>query len=171
MPFQTNNPRSSDVWTDDRIILLLKLDAENVLSRSGIADALAEQTGSKFSRNAVIGKLARLGAPPKRKLDKPIVFNPPKPKIQPFHILKPKEPPIAPQSPLGLDLCDLTDRTCRYPVHNENEPVAFCGHPVSHRSYCAAHFAICYYEPRKERPDQAHRIRVQNARRWRAELH
>jgi len=48
----------SDMWTDDRIELLKKY--EN-MSRSQIAERINGETGSSFSRNAIIGKLHRLG--------------------------------------------------------------------------------------------------------------
>lgn len=167
MPFQTHNPRLSDVWTEARVILLLKLDAENKLSRSQIANELASQTGSRFSRNAVIGKLGRLGAPPK---DRPKAMKR-HAKAQFIRLPAPDKPlpPLreAPQESMRLSLSDLTETTCHYPTGGITE---FCGHPVGRGSYCAAHYRLCYYEPREPRPDQAHRIRVANARRWRQNL-
>jgi hypothetical protein len=47
-------------WTDEAIAVAKKYNDEG-LSRTDIADKIAEETGLKFSRNAVIGKLARLG--------------------------------------------------------------------------------------------------------------
>lgn len=65
MPFQTHNPRASSPWTEERVALLLKLDGEDVLSRAEIAEELRVRTGSTFTRNAVICKLAALGVPTK----------------------------------------------------------------------------------------------------------
>lgn len=172
MVFQTYNPRSSDIWTDERIILLLKLDAENILSRAQIANELARETGSCFSRNAIIGKLARLGVPPK---DRPKAMQrhaQSRPKsIRPQPAPRPLPPSReAPQESMRLTLEQLTETTCHYPTNSETESFAFCGHPVNRGSYCAAHYQICYYAPRDPRPDQAHRIRVINARRYREAL-
>ncbi len=42
----------------------------------------------------------------------------------------------------GIDLMELKNTTCRYPVHDK--PYRFCGEPtVEGSSYCAAHAAIC----------------------------
>jgi hypothetical protein len=48
------------LWTDDVIAVAVKLNAAG-LSRSQIANEIFRETGMHFSRNAVIGKLARLG--------------------------------------------------------------------------------------------------------------
>lgn len=172
MPFQTHNPRLSDIWTEARVILLLKLDDENKLSRAQIANELAVQTGSRFSRNAIIGKLGRLGAPPKdrsKAMKRHAETRPkslrPTPAEKPLPLLR-----EAPQASMALPLASLTETTCHYPTNPEGQSFAFCGHPVARGSYCAAHYRICYYEPHQPRPDQAHRIRVANARRYREAL-
>lgn len=145
MPFQTYNPRLSDTWTVARIALLLKLDAENVLSRTQIAMRLHDETGSRFTRNAVIGKLARLGAPMKGKIparSRPMRSHPPRAERMRTYI--PRPPPQPAPASLGLSLISLDNETCKYPTNPENEPFAFCGHPTYARSFCAAHFGICY---------------------------
>lgn len=165
MVFQTHNPRLSDNWTEERIELLLRLDAENFLSRSQIADEMARMTGSKFSRNAIIGKLLRLGAPKKKK--KP-------PQVRPERIRsagirsqrQPVERPYIPRpapAPLpesrGVALLDLSTSDCRYATSPEDAPYAFCGHPVKHdSSYCPAHHFICHdFQPGSPRPTNARR--------------
>jgi hypothetical protein len=145
MPFQTHNPRLSDEWTVARIALLLKLDAENVLSRSQIAIQLHNETGSRFTRNAIIGKLARLGAPLKGKLparSKPLRSHPPR--VERMRTYIPRPPPEPAPDSLRTSLVDLTETTCRYPTNPENQTYEACGHPMYARSYCAAHFGICY---------------------------
>jgi hypothetical protein len=170
MPFQTYNPRQSDEWTIERIVLLLKLDAENILSRAQIANELHRQTGSRFSRNAIIGKLLRLGAP--RKEQKTI--NNPKRKFVPKTLHQIKSSPDGAPCPLPdslrLSLMDLGPISCRYITSMDGLPIEFCGHPISQRSYCAGHYQICYYEPRNQRPDVSHRNRVMNARRYKQSL-
>jgi len=171
--FQTYNPRLSDTWTEERIILLLKLDAENKLSRSQIANEMHRQTGSAFSRNAIIGKLARLGVPRKQRPEINMILvrvrnarpktisGPPKPLPQPAIIL---------QTSLMLSMDDLTPTTCRYPTSPSGLPIAFCGHEIARSSYCAAHYRICYNSPRDPRPDASIRMKIMNARRYREEL-
>lgn len=150
---------------------MLRLDAENKLSRSQIAVELHRLTGSKFSRNAIIGKLARLGVPPKAKAattfkqKRKFADRPAKP--PPLLKAAPLPAAVAYQDSLRLSLNDLTETTCHYPTEGITE---FCGHPVTCRSYCAAHYRICYYAPREVRPDQAHRTRVINARKFRASI-
>jgi hypothetical protein len=146
MPFQTHNPRLSDEWTVARIALLLKLDAENILSRAQIAMKLHDETGSRFTRNAIIGKLARLGAPAKGKQparSRPMRGHPPRVERPMRSYIPRPQPQPAPVS-LALSLVSLNDETCRYPTSPQNEPFAFCGHPIYARSYCAAHFGICH---------------------------
>lgn len=167
MPFQTHNPRLSDQWTDERVILLLKLDAENKLSRAQIAKEMARQMGCCFSRNAIIGKLGRLRAPPKDRVKSVKKYFAQARAKRPPPEPKPLPPEIIFRESLRLSLNDLTDLTCRYPTEGI---VEFCGHPVDQRSYCAAHYRICYYSPRTERPDASHRIRLINARKYRASL-
>jgi hypothetical protein len=167
MPFQTHNPRSLDVWTVERISILLRLDAEDTMSRSQIANQLFIETGSRFTRNAVIGKLARLGVPKK---ERPISarktairiaeriakrHTPPEKKQRPPAILNPS---------LRLSLTDLTSTTCKFITSGDDQPTEYCGHSISERSYCAAHYQICYYSPRTHRPDVSHRMRVDRAR-------
>lgn len=149
MVFQEHNPRLSDEWTSERIALLLRLDAENKLSRSQIAKRLAEETGSKFSRNAVIGKLMRLGVPKKDNRSE----EPPKKSAAVKKITQ--EPPVILEAPipigasLKLSLDQLKRTSCRYVTSADGLPFEFCGHTIFHRSFCAAHYRICYYTQSK----------------------
>lgn len=173
MVFQTHNPRKSDEWTIERVALLLKLDAEAVLSRSQIAQQLHIQTGSKFTRNAVIGKLLRLGAPMRgprpniRLVPRDVIVRirrqpaERKPFPKPVHILL---------ESLRVALIDLTETNCKFITSSEDHPVEYCGHPISQRSYCAAHHQICYYPAAKSQPDVSHRNRLMNARLFRQSL-
>ena len=170
MPFQTHNPRLSDVWTDERIILLLRLDAENKMSRSEIANELHRITGSAFTRNAVIGKLGRLGAP--RKERKTRIPNMIRLRIAQRERLKIRPDPAPPPKPLEpslmLSIYDLTETTCRYPSGAGGPPFEYCGHPIERGSYCAAHYRLCYCAPKD--PAVSHRARVMNARRYKETL-
>jgi len=142
------NPRLSDTWTDERILLLLKLDAENELSRAQIADEMHKQTGAVFSRNAIIGKLRRLGVPLRQVGVAPPTFVRPKrfPKpgwVAPSRSIKP--PVIVLRDSLMLSLDELTPTACRYPTSPQGLPIRFCGHEIDKGSYCAAHYKICYH--------------------------
>jgi GcrA cell cycle regulator len=155
------------VWTTERIALLLKLDAENVLSRAQIANELAARTGSCFTRNAVIGKLMRLGVPKKERPDRKPPYMP-RPRYLPGRSSAGPRPAPAPrpvseliQDSLRLSLFDLTETTCRYPTNDE--PWEFCGHPICAGSYCALHAQICY-NPRE--PHVPRLSRQQHIRAW-----
>ncbi len=164
MPFQTHNPRLSDQWTPERVAILLRLDGENQLSRAGIARELHTLTGSKFSRNAIIGKLGRLGTPPKCRPQKaPKTYRMTTFRVRGPSTSKPiiKPKPIAQES-FSLSMMDLTPTSCRYPT--TDSPIAFCGHPIFRRSYCEAHFELCYTYPGRPRPDLVALQRRKNQR-------
>lgn len=46
-------------WTEDRIAILVRMREDGV-KRGAIADAINKQTGSKFTRSAICGKIDRL---------------------------------------------------------------------------------------------------------------
>ena len=100
-----------------------------------------------YSRNAIIGRLHRLGltqplvrripriAAPK--VDKP---RPPKP-VKTFmaQAVVPRTTDVIPRS---VSLIDLRKNDCRYPYGDGD--FLFCGHPkMVGSSYCVAHFHLC----------------------------
>lgn len=117
-------------------------------SSSVIADTL------HMTRNAVIGKLHRLGYSdgdrerPKERQKKTYVkrnaltklFNAPDAQSYPVPPdRKPKLPDPSAPVPLNLTLMDLKPESCRWPAGDG--PYFFCGHPkIEHSSYCAYHF-------------------------------
>jgi GcrA cell cycle regulator len=143
-------------WSTDRVNLLQEL---NALGLS--ASVIAERLGFT-SRNAVIGKLHRMGlsmakakgpahhnhrqigprgrtgpvpnVPPSQREPAP---NPPSTPIEPL-----RAPPI--DSP-GVTLHEAGHGQCRYPI--SDEPFLFCGLRTSGvaRSFCAQHHRIAYY--------------------------
>lgn len=145
MVFQTYNPRLSDEWTSERVALLLALDAENKLrgpknklTRAQIAEKLSEETGSKFTRLAVICKLLRLSATKQKTppIQKPLaVFR------------KPFPDPVVDSLKISLD--ELRETNCRYITSGDGLPLEFCGHPIKDRSFCEDHYRICYFSKPK----------------------
>lgn len=156
------DPRN--VWTDDAIAILRRAHGEH-LSFSQITMEINDETGSTFSRNAVIGKACRIGlvAAAPRMRNRVMLSRPPRPPRR----IKRKEtrerlptgdlPPdtallqeIEAQPPpaefLGIAFLDLQPRHCRYPRGGSNgEPVLFCGQPKrDDSSYCAACHALCH---------------------------
>ena len=101
---------------------------------------------NQFSRNAVLGKLSRLGL---LRTVRQKVGKPPRPKRQPRRI-KPRETiftiPVEllpdPSPVLNIELPDLETWHCRYPIGEDR--ITFCGQPIGYRSYCLHHARVCY---------------------------
>ncbi len=162
-------------WTDDRVELLKKLWAEG-LSASQIAAQLA----GGVTRNAVIGKVHRLGLSGRTTTSRSSAPRPRRPR-QPSHpsrngamptaganALKPQaniKPAPAPEPepepirlvnlPSGGDrvsVLDLTEKTCRWPIGDPgSEEFCFCGHaPKAGAPYCDYHVRVAY-QPAQDR--------------------
>jgi GcrA cell cycle regulator len=143
-------------WTDERIEQLKSLWTEG-LSASHIAKVMGG-----ISRNAVIGKVHRLGlagravAPRGERIRLPSA-----PRHIRAHI---PEPPIVEEDPVVLDdgtfatVLTINDRMCRWPIGDpaENE-FHFCGHkPKLGSPYCEAHARKAYQPPQLRR--EKHRL-------------
>ena len=140
-------------WTKERVALLKKLWTDG-LSASQIADRL----GGFLTRNAVIGKLHRLGLSrhdqPKRaapiKRTRPLrttAFNPPvklpaaKQQSAPATELR-AEPP----SRTAVSFMELKCHHCRWPVDLDQ----YCGaDAVDGRPYCEYHAFAAYQRPQR----------------------
>lgn len=128
-------------WTDEKIERLRILWGEG---RS--AGYIANDLGG-VTRNAVIGKVHRLGIEPRAK---------PAPR-KPRRVRRPRqkltmmsEPPLKPvilkqdleQPSLGISVADLQEHHCRWIPFDDR---LHCGHPKSNGfSYCAFHSRIAY---------------------------
>ncbi|HEX3653578.1 MAG TPA: GcrA family cell cycle regulator [Rhizomicrobium sp.] len=140
------------MWTDDRVDQLKSLWTEG-LSASQIARAL----GEGITRNAVIGKVHRLGlagrATPSR-VDRPRLPSAPR-----LHIrAREPEPPAVEEEPIQLEdgsyvgVLTINDRMCRWPIGDPSaEEFHFCGRrPKSGSPYCEGH-ARKAYQPHQVR--------------------
>ena len=154
-------------WTDERVELLKKLWADG-LSASQIAGELGGVT-----RNAVIGKVHRLGLSGRAKSSSPQNVNRPKRVARPSVTAQPSRPSrnsqralaepqmvvrseageviAAPQNlvapePLRLDLTQLGETTCKWPIGDPaTEDFYFCGNSSRDSGpYCAYHARIAY---------------------------
>lgn len=157
-------------WTDERITELRRLNELGLsCSRMAVELSTAED---KLSRNAVIGKMHRLGMTGNRSKTPTVENRRPKPKHRP----KPREkfkpsvrlsPDLAdlnpvpviiddgpPENPVAL--LDLQNHHCRYP-YGEGAAILFCGKPTADFTagivYCAGHARMAYQrpQPRRER--------------------
>ena len=132
-------------WSESEIAMLRALRAEGK-SASEIAAALnasfGEEPGYARSRNAVIGKISRLGLP--------MLRNPARARLYAKAAPQPIEPrkraerrALAQAAPsLNLTLIDMPGSgACRFATTpHEDENHRFCGHPTLRgRPWCAAH--------------------------------
>lgn len=150
----------NSIWSDDLIARLEKL-----WSAGKSAGEIAAILGH-VSRNAVIGKVHRLGltranhaiakSPAATKVKQPsrnagaviqhLRRAPPKIKPEPYVVATPVD--IAPRM---LSVLEFTDRTCKYGIGDVGEPgFGFCGHETAPgKPYCPAHCALTYRPPEK----------------------
>lgn len=166
-------------WNDDRVELLKKFWAEG-LSASQIASKMGGVT-----RNAVIGKVHRLGlsgraTPAKPQRGRSFDYQ------EEEAIGAPHEPvmkPIIPEpeftAPLVLESGDKTtvstlkNNMCKWPIGDPaRDDFHFCGQPTSSgKSYCAYHARLAFQPTqarRVERPAEPLRISAGPAPRRRA---
>ncbi len=158
--------RLSIGWTHERVALLKKLLADG-LSSSMIAARLGD-----CSRNAVIGKIHRMGlsrgvTTERWGKKRPLPFrptrmlgNPPAALRNPdykamvaktvrinaskgFHIEAPAPLPEERQMTSPITFEQLTEKSCRYPS-GDSVPFQFCGADKANgSSYCQEHHALC----------------------------
>ena len=154
-------------WTDDRVATLTKLWADG-LSASQIANELGEVT-----RNAVIGKVHRLGlsgraksgnSTPRAKRattrsssytknNKANARASGSVRTNAVSITRPQPvPDIVAPDPLKISLLELTDNTCKWPIGDPaTDDFYFCGTKGKEDCpYCEYH-ALLAYQPQAER--------------------
>ncbi|MEL7033409.1 MAG: GcrA family cell cycle regulator [Pseudomonadota bacterium] len=158
-------------WTEDRVEVLKKLWAEG-----HSASQIAKELGG-VTRNAVIGKVHRLGlsgrATPSRPVKRPPRLARPKPRVQPDGTVVTPKPQrviaeaelkqtekaamltaLAPQ-PLSdgeaATILTLRDSMCKWPIGDPADPkFAFCGRKANCGPYCAEHAKVAF-QPAKKR--------------------
>ena len=158
-------------WTEERVSVLKKLWAEG-----HSASQIAKQLGG-VTRNAVIGKVHRLGlsgrATPSRPVKRPPRLARPKPRVMPDGSVKVAAPAVpektetrpierstevmAPLPPLQqadgepASILTLRDSMCKWPIGDPADPnFGFCGHKATGDSpYCAEHAKLAFQPARK----------------------
>lgn len=147
-------------WTESRVEQL------KTLFMSGYSSSQIAAEMGLATRNAVIGKLHRLGLGENdRQNVKKVVAprapraprKPQQPKLKPSRyaysvapegfVPEPVEVRHAAVEPLHLDLMQLNDQVCHYPYGDG--PFTFCGCPVISGPYCPAHHVITHQPPQK----------------------
>lgn len=160
-------------WSEERVALLRKLWAEG-LSASQIAKQLGGVT-----RNAVIGKVHRLGlagrATPSRPAKRPVraarprVVGPTAPRLRPAMttptVVIPELEPARLEDGSTASVLTLNESMCKFPIGDPNDAnFAFCGrgswggHP-----YCQDHARLAYQpsqakKRRASEPDELRRM-------------
>lgn len=163
-------------WTDERVAQLTKLWADG-LSASQIAAELGGVT-----RNAVIGKVHRLGLSGRAKSSNQSAASRPKrqPRVNGYSARTPRtgqralnslsikinaaseaaramaEADLEAPKPLKLALTDLTEKTCKWPIGDPaTEEFHFCGHGVGESGpYCRYHAKLAYQPVTDRRRDR-----------------
>jgi len=158
-------------WTEDRVEVLKKLWAEG-----HSASQIAKELGG-VTRNAVIGKVHRLGlsgrATPSRPVKRPPRLARPKPRVQPDgSVVTPKPQREVPATPAkapekvamlatlppqpladgeAATILTLRDSMCKWPIGDPADPkFAFCGRKAVGGPYCAEHAKMAF-QPAKKR--------------------
>lgn len=140
-------------WTEERVQVLRKLWAEGQS-----ANQIAKHLACGFSRNAVIGKVHRLGLAGRATPSRPAktVVRVTRPRAVPS---APRLRTVAPPRPLKVvpevkpllredgrlhTIQTLEAGMCKYPIGDPNEATfGFCGHTCTGQ-WCVAHRAIVY---------------------------
>lgn len=171
-------------WTDTHIEQLKALLAEGLSST-----AIAAEMGCGLTRNAIIGKVSRLGlVRPSRP------SRPPKPRAPRIRtaatktklsiqglgvavLLDAHSQPLPEETEIEIPveqrraLLELTEETCKWPV---GDPAAadfyFCGGVATPgKPYCCAHCRIAYQPPKaRSEAQQAHDLRMASI--WRKQV-
>lgn len=150
------------LWQDDHTALLVSLVGK--LSCSAMAAELNERFDTAYTRNAVIGKITRLGlGTPMPKRDPQDIAAARKARQNRANALRMEQrreagiPAAAPRipkavkqeailrcveiEPLHLSLMQLEAGNCRWPYGEDQ--ITFCGHPqFDPSSYCGGHFFL-----------------------------
>lgn len=161
-------------WSEERVALLRKLWAEG-LSASQIAKQLGGVT-----RNAVIGKVHRLGlagrATPSRPAKRPVrtarprVMSPSAPRLRipsaEPRVVIPDLEPVKLEDGKAATVLTLNESMCKYPIGDPTDAdFAFCGRgSFGNHPYCEDHARLAYQpsQARKRRtsgePDELRRM-------------
>jgi GcrA cell cycle regulator len=152
---------SAAFWTPQRVERLTRLWSEGA-SASEIARVLGEGA----TRNAVIGKIHRLGLAGRPEPSRPgrrasVVEPPPQPRRR-RRLPRPLPPSVAPNEPPPEQGCatilSVGRHACRWPIGDPlAEGFTLCGRPAVRGAYCAPHAAIAY---QPDPPPRDHLLRL-----------
>lgn len=156
------------MWTDEAVSILRKGWVEG-MSANQIAKQIAAYGQGNFSRNAVIGKVHRLGMAGRATPSRPAVRKrrtyAPRPSVPRTPLttnaaIRAMEqdaarnlPPLAPR----FTILTIGPAQCRYGYGDPREDdFCLCGRETQGDAFCADHAKLCY-EPSKEREKKRER--------------
>ena len=142
-------------WTDERVEKLKKLWAEGLS-----ASQIAAQLGG-VSRNAVIGKVHRLGLAGRAtapRVERPRPAPQPRlhtPRVSVMRAEPVVEEPLEPMPENAVTVVDLNASVCRWPLGDPSTAeFRFCGRKAKAGApYCEAHVRMAY-QPAQSRRDR-----------------
>ncbi|MDP2764106.1 MAG: GcrA family cell cycle regulator [Brevundimonas sp.] len=145
-------------WTEDRVGALKKLWLEGQS-----ASQIAKQLGGGVTRNAVIGKVHRLGLSGRAAPSQPAraTFRPSRPRpaqptqapsaprrieaVQPRAAAAPAVPAPMPDLPGTATVMTLGAHMCKWPIGDpSSNEFSFCGRRSSEGVYCVEHARVAY---------------------------
>ena len=125
-------------------------DIETEILRLWEQNIPARQIGAALgiTKNAVIGRVNRMR---KKGVDIDVRVMP-KTSIVKIPAAEPIEEELEPLNQIGISVFQLTNKTCKFVVDGEHPRYfRFCGDPVTTKSYCKTHHAICYVKVQPKR--------------------
>lgn len=146
-------------WTEDRVGALKKLWLEGQS-----ASQIAKQLGGGVTRNAVIGKVHRLGLSGRAAPSQPAraTFRPSRPRpaaqptqapsaprrieaVQPRPMTAQSVPAVMPDLPGTATVMTLGAHMCKWPIGDpSSSEFSFCGRRASENVYCVEHARVAY---------------------------
>jgi GcrA cell cycle regulator len=153
-------------WTDDRVEVLKKLWLDG-LSASQIAKQLGGVT-----RNAVIGKVHRLGLSGRAAPSQPVraVVRTPRPARPAVAATPRREPGLAPsprtepvrvyvtETPGTATVLTLSAHMCKWPIGDpSSDEFTFCGRGTE-GTYCSEHSRVAYQPPQNKKKSSANEL-------------
>ena len=147
-------PTLTSTWTDERVQTLKRLWRDG-LSASQIARTL----GGGVTRNAVIGKVHRLGlsgrAPPAQPGARRVRAPKPERTLARRRAAPAPRPWPVVVEPLPLagtaDMVSVGAHDCRWPIGDPKAPgFSLCGRRAVRGAYCAPHGALAYRPPPRD---------------------
>ncbi len=139
-------------WTDDRVEVLKKLWLDGLS-----ASQIAKQLGGGVTRNAVIGKVHRLGLSGRAAPSQPVrTARPaPRPRPLPTPIARREHAPLVAQpviervrfveAPGSATVLTLGAHMCKWPIGDPSDSgFTFCGMRSSDGPYCVQHAQVAY---------------------------